>query len=250
MIPIFVFYLIRVRLGRGKNSVCLRCFGEASNGISFGVDPSSRGELCKRLCARHPRVATNANRAVIARHDYHPFGEEIVTYPENITSKRTPVLGYSSDDVRKESTGYERDKEVKLDFAQAWTYWYSVGRFTAPDEFFYAANTADPQSLSLYVYVRNRPLVFTDPTGKFLRTLSIVRQEIGLLLMIFTTTLVISATTSEINRMQFLWKHNTDGRSTYYKELREFQRGSNSLHMTPVQFTSLAKADMRKAPEV
>ena len=63
-----------------------------------------------------PRINTDQNGAVIARHDYHPFGEEI------FTAQRTAELNYSADSVRKQFTGYERDPETDLDFAQARMY--------------------------------------------------------------------------------------------------------------------------------
>ncbi len=71
-----------------------------------------------------PRINTDATGAVIARHDYHPFGEEIAT------PQRTTGLGYAADTVRKQFTGYERDLESDLDFAQARMYSNRLGRFT------------------------------------------------------------------------------------------------------------------------
>ena len=68
-----------------------------------------------------PRINTSAGGAVLARHDYHPFGEEIST-PE-----RTPEAGYDSDQIRKKFTGYERDDETGLDFAQARMYANRLG---------------------------------------------------------------------------------------------------------------------------
>ena len=108
-----------------------------------------------------PRINTDANGAVTARHDYHPFGEEIAT------SQRTAGLAYAGDTVRKQFTGYERDNESSLDFAQARMYGYSHGRFTSPDDFAKDTRTSDPQSWNLYIYVRNKPLILVDPTGMF-----------------------------------------------------------------------------------
>ena len=42
----------------------------------------------------------------------------------------------------------------------------SLGRFTSPDDFLNDTDTADPQSWNLYVYVRNNPLRFIDPSGE------------------------------------------------------------------------------------
>jgi hypothetical protein len=43
-------------------------------------------------------------------------------------------------------------------------YSYSHGRFTSPDNFLNDTKLTDPRSWNLYVYVRNNPLNFTDPT--------------------------------------------------------------------------------------
>ena len=106
-----------------------------------------------------PRVNTDVTGAVTARHDYHPFGEEIVT------THRTNGLNYSGDTVRKQFTGYERDGETDLDFAQARIYRNKIGRFLSPDYFINDTNLGSPQSWNLYAYVRNNPLVYTDPSG-------------------------------------------------------------------------------------
>jgi len=44
-------------------------------------------------------------------------------------------------------------------------YNFQHGRFTSPDDFRNDTNLKDAQSWNLYVYVRNNPLVFVDPTG-------------------------------------------------------------------------------------
>lgn len=100
-----------------------------------------------------PRINTDGVGAVISRHDYHPFGEEIA---------RT---GYGSDTIRKQFTGYERDGETGLDFAQARYFGASLGRFTSPDDFRNATRPGSPASWNLYVYVLNNPLNLVDPTG-------------------------------------------------------------------------------------
>ncbi len=53
-----------------------------------------------------PRINTDQNGAVISRHDYHPFGEEI-----DGTGGQTTGLNYGDDSVRKQFTGYKRDIE-------------------------------------------------------------------------------------------------------------------------------------------
>ncbi|MBA3632391.1 MAG: hypothetical protein H0W58_06215 [Acidobacteria bacterium] len=106
-----------------------------------------------------PRINTDANGNVIARHDYHPFGEEIYT------PQRNNGVGYADDSVRNRFTSYERDIESSLDFAQARYYGYGHGRFTSPDVPFAEQIENKPQSWNLYVYVGNNPLRFIDPLG-------------------------------------------------------------------------------------
>lgn len=63
-------------------------------------------------------------------------------------------------------TGYERDNETELDFAQARYYKSSHGRFTSVDPLMASADIVNPQTFNRYVYVGNNPLNVTDPTGE------------------------------------------------------------------------------------
>lgn len=100
-----------------------------------------------------PRINTDQNGNVSARHDYHPFGEEIA---------RT---GYGADTIRKQFTSYERDNESELDFAQARYYNFRHGRFTSADEPFVGQDFTNPQTINLYTYTSNNPLNRIDPDG-------------------------------------------------------------------------------------
>jgi RHS repeat-associated protein len=68
--------------------------------------------------------------------------------------------------VRKQFTGYEKDIESSLHFAESRMYSSTHGRFTSPDDFLNDSDVLNPQSWNLYVYVRNNPLMFVDPTGR------------------------------------------------------------------------------------
>jgi RHS repeat-associated protein len=106
---------------------------------------------------------------VTARHDYHPFGEEIGTLAAvpGSPQPRTAALGYSTDTIRKQFTGYERDKEVNLDFAEARYYNFHQGRFTTTDPLLSTGEPDDPQTWHRYAYALNNPLFYTDPTGMY-----------------------------------------------------------------------------------
>jgi RHS repeat-associated protein len=107
-----------------------------------------------------PRVITDSNGAVKARHDYHPFGEEV-----GLRGGRSTLNGYVADNVRQKFTFYERDIETQLDFAQARYYSNPQGRFTSVDPENAGAFQSDPQSWNGYAYARNNPLLYTDPDG-------------------------------------------------------------------------------------
>jgi len=108
-----------------------------------------------------PRVITNSSGAVVSRHDYQPFGTELGAG----VGGRTTAMGFSGggDNNRKKFTGYQRDTETGLDFAQARYYSNTQGRFTSPDTLL--GSIGNPQSLNRYAYVGNNPLNFSDPTG-------------------------------------------------------------------------------------
>ncbi len=119
-----------------------------------------------------PRITTDKDGNVAARHDYHPFGEEIGTLspPYNGSTHRTAILGYRADTIRKQFTGYERDNETELDFAQARYYLNVLGRFTSTDPIQITADRLhDPQQLGRFIYARNNPLFYVDKDGKEIR---------------------------------------------------------------------------------
>ncbi|MBX3282033.1 MAG: RHS repeat protein [Acidobacteria bacterium] len=108
-----------------------------------------------------PRIKTDRNGAVISRNDYLPFGEDL------FTPQRTQTLGYTTDDIRQKFTGYEKDDETGLDFAQARMYLNKHGRFTTTDPLISSARVELASSWNRYSYVLGNPLLLTDPTGLF-----------------------------------------------------------------------------------
>jgi RHS repeat-associated protein len=99
----------------------------------------------------------------VERHDYQPFGSEILG---SEAGWRSSVSGYGIDSgIRQKFTGQERDTESTLDFLQARYLSSPQGRFTSADPGNAGANPADPQSWNGYAYVNNNPLANTDPDG-------------------------------------------------------------------------------------
>jgi RHS repeat-associated protein len=120
--------------------------------------------------------------ANVKRHDYLPFGEELIAG----TGGRTAAQGYSgADGVRQQFTDKERDFETGLDYFLARYYSSIQGRFMSPDEFkggprdagvlgsgdpekqaLVYAQITNPQSLNKYQYSLNNPLRYVDPDGQ------------------------------------------------------------------------------------
>jgi RHS repeat-associated protein len=106
------------------------------------------------------RVVTGQDQQPRERHDYLPYGEEI-----GAQWGRTVEQKYDANIIRKKYTGYEKDDETGLDFAQARYYSNRVGRFNSPDPFLGSGRTEDPQSWNRYAYTDNNPLARIDPHG-------------------------------------------------------------------------------------
>jgi RHS repeat-associated protein len=114
-----------------------------------------------------PRINTNATGQVIARHDYLPYGEEIFSLGGRNSQAGIDAKYEQDDNINQKFTGYERDDETGLDFAQARYYCNKHGRFTTTDPIIMSVGRqVDPQQINLYVYVRNNPFKFVDVSGK------------------------------------------------------------------------------------
>ncbi|HMT09185.1 MAG TPA: RHS repeat-associated core domain-containing protein [Pyrinomonadaceae bacterium] len=111
-----------------------------------------------------PRVLTDSLGAVVSRRDFLPFGEEVYADEANRTSAQKYTTT-GDDGLRKRFTGYEKDKETQLDFAEARMYENRYGRFTAVDPLLASGKSGNPKSFNRYVYCFSNPLAFTDPDG-------------------------------------------------------------------------------------
>ena len=110
-----------------------------------------------------PRIITDAGGNVVARRDFMPFGEDVFVGVG--ARSANDKYGANEVDVRQKFTGYEKDAETDLDFAQARMFGSSLGRFTSPDPAMLSMNGNNPQSFNRYIYVMNNPLLYTDPLG-------------------------------------------------------------------------------------
>jgi RHS repeat-associated protein len=109
------------------------------------------------------RMVTDMAGEAVGRHDYLPFGEEI---PCAVGGR--DAFGYCEDgsDLRIRFTGKERDGESDLDYFGARYLSAAQARFMSADSPFADQAPADPDSWHLYVYCRNNPLRYKDPTGR------------------------------------------------------------------------------------
>lgn len=114
-----------------------------------------------------PRMWTDWNGNVVTggRHDYMPFGEELLSGYGNRTTSQNYEENIQQDGQRNQFTGYEQDTETKLNFAQARYHSSMAGRFTSPDPLMESAKPSIPQSWNRYSYCINNPLKYIDPEG-------------------------------------------------------------------------------------
>lgn len=130
-----------------------------------GLLATIEGSVVKYVTPDHlgsPRVVTNGTGGVISRHDYLPFGAEIMAGTGGRTG--TGLQGYSvADGIRQQFTSKERDAETGLDYFEARYCSSLVGRFTSIDEGDWDESV--PQSLNRYAFVLNNPLRYVDPDG-------------------------------------------------------------------------------------
>lgn len=112
-----------------------------------------------------PRIITDKAGSVKSRRDFMPFGEDIFVGVGGRTGDIGQKYSSSADDIRQKFTGYQKDTETSLDFAEARMYENRHGRFTAVDPLLASGNSSNPQTFNRYVYVGNSPLVMTDPSG-------------------------------------------------------------------------------------
>ena len=93
------------------------------------------------------RLITDSSGNTLAQMGHFPYGES----------------WYNASNDKLIFTTYERDSESGNDYAQARYNVSRLGRFSSPDPI--PGSTGDPQSLNRYSYVRNRPVMLTDPFG-------------------------------------------------------------------------------------
>jgi len=206
----------------------------AGGGAAITIESATGTRYLTSDTLGSPRVVTNSGGAVVSRHDYLPFGEELFAG----TGGRTTALGYSAaDNLRQKFTGYQRDTESGLDFAQARYHSSQLGRFTSPDPFGGSMRPTDPQSFNRYAYVGNNPINRTDSTGLDWTTDASV-QAVSL-----STHLSINGGRPEFGSSEVLKADDAD-----FEETPEPQQNQAVLRLY-LEDQNLLTADQRKAME-
>jgi RHS repeat-associated protein len=103
-------------------------------------------------------VFADKSGTILDDNDFYPWGGVV------------PGVGATSSTNHYKFTGKERDTESGLDYFGARYYANASGRFMSPDWAAKPTNVpyaefGDPQSLNLYSYVRNSPIVRVDADG-------------------------------------------------------------------------------------
>ncbi len=148
------------RVKKGSVVTVYDAFGRLAAEYGGTADPVGT----EYLTADHlgsTRLVTSSTGAERRCLDYLPFGEQMT---QGISGRGSCYT--SANEPRVKFTGKERDAETGLDYFGARYFSGAQGRFTSPDEPLVDQDPLDPQSWNLFSYVRNNPLIFTDPTGR------------------------------------------------------------------------------------
>jgi RHS repeat-associated protein len=149
---------VRVQLA-GDNYLSL---AEVEVMAGTGPVPGVKWLVQDHLGSTRMVVDYTGSLAGIKRHDFAPFGEELVAGP----GIRSGSNGYSGDAVRQKFGSKERDIETGLDYFIARYHSPVQGRFTSVDPENAGSDPEDPQSWNGYAYTRNNPVLYSDPDGR------------------------------------------------------------------------------------
>ena len=138
-----------LELDVNKNVTAYYVYG--ADGIVYRKKVSGAYEYHHKDIVGGTGLMTDAAQSVIASYDYYAFGSMRL---ETGTSDNTHKF-----------TGKEYDSTFRLYYFVARYYDPYIGRFLNRDKD--TGKPIDPQSLNLYPYVSNHPLLLVDPDGQF-----------------------------------------------------------------------------------
>jgi RHS repeat-associated protein len=134
------------------------------NGDESTADKKLKWLVTDHLGSTRMEADKSGSLGGMTRRDYAPFGEELFAGIRK-DAQGQPQYGYTASNVRQKFTGYERDSETGLDYAQVRYYANAQGRFTGVDPLMASAKPERPQSWNRYSYCINNPLIYVDPSG-------------------------------------------------------------------------------------
>jgi len=140
-----------MKTGRGGAPVTVYVYdaaGQLASEYSTAAAPTTTCVTCYLIADQlgSTRLVMDENGTVFGRHDYLPFGEEILPP----YGGRSSSLHYGADEnIAQKFTGKERDQETGLDYFGARYYGSALGRFTSPDPSPAGVSVTDPQSWNL-----------------------------------------------------------------------------------------------------
>ena len=116
-----------------------------------------------------PRLVTDAGGGFVRKHDYFPFGQEVM--PQNMIE----VMRFTGHEKDFAGMGGE-EKAGDLEYMHARYYSALTGRFLSLDPV--GGSPRNPQSWNRYAYVQNSPMTYIDPTGETLFFFSTMNDNI------------------------------------------------------------------------
>ena len=120
--------------------------------LVWNEDTSGNGRFLFQDHLGSTRVTANSSGTVLDDIDYEPFGAVLANHGGAATNNHYNFTGYETDDDLSNYATFRNTDPIH-------------GRFNRPDPYLGSYDFSDPQSLNRYSYVRNRPLMLTDPIG-------------------------------------------------------------------------------------
>ncbi|HUP82468.1 MAG TPA: putative Ig domain-containing protein [Pirellula sp.] len=152
------------------------------------------------------RALADVTGTVTDRFAYDAFGLQV----ERTGSTSTSFL----------FAGEQRDTSLGLDYLRARYYNTSIGRFVSRDS--YAGEIGDPVTLHRYLYARDNPANYTDPTGKW--SVAEALAVVNFRLVGYTT--LTSTSLTALTEGGFGFHYNITGGGTLSSAAKAFAEGA------------------------
>ena len=156
-------------------------------------------------------LLTDVLREVAWSAEYTPFGS--ITMAEGLLEKTVKF------------TGKDLDEDTGLYYYNARWYDREIGRFISADT--YKGELEYPQTLNLYAYVLNNPLIYVDPTGHYSVPIFGDLTGISLLTGLYTNEAWRSNLDNVTNQLYFavqgVYERWKEGAGSFYFDLYGFE---------------------------